>query len=82
MNQKKAKLLRKVSKAMARAANKPERQTIEQTVAVKSLGQTRYNTVTVNKPDTARAVYRKMKTDYNNLSEFELRKEAIDARRT
>ena len=65
MNAKKAKMLRKVAKAMAKAAGKPERETTEQTVRKDSFGGgSQYVSCTVNKPDTARAVYRRMKNDY------------------
>jgi hypothetical protein len=65
MNAKKAKMLRKVAKAMAKQAGKPERETIEQTVSRSAFGGgSKYDTCTVNRPDSARGVYRRMKNDY------------------
>jgi hypothetical protein len=45
----------------------PERETVERNVEVKSFGVTKYNSVTVNRANTARAVYLKMKNDYKDI---------------
>jgi len=64
MNGKKAKMLRKVAKAMAKHAGKPERETTEQTVTKTFYGIPKQQTCIVNRPDSGRAVYRRMKNDY------------------
>ena len=66
MNGKKAKMLRRLARTMTSDNPWTDKETVQVRARMFGGGMG-YNEITVNKPNSGKGVYRKMKTDYNDI---------------